>query len=392
MKKIRRKIIFSLIIIALFLLCFKQCSEKMGLKIDFSKPMWGDYDSSAPISASSKGSPNKAYYATLTNRQKYAYNAILNDIYSFPEEIEIPEIESQDITEIFKALLLDNPDLYFLNRKCEIIKRQLRTYFVPKYNCTKAVYENMLSQTNEAIASFSQSLPQQKDDYETEKKIHDYLVDNCAYSMGDDSFEYSTAYGCLINHKASCEGYSKAFKLIADSLGIECAMISGTVISSGEETAHMWNLVKINSAYYHLDCTWDDPVAEENDSHGHYAYFNVTDDMIGKTHTDFSISIPCTCKEQNYHIKNGLYFDYYSQNDEDKLIDIISAKILEGDKIISLRFDTSMAYEAAFSQLITNNRFSSLLNSAENKTGIEFATKYTYYHNSKMQILEFILE
>ena len=41
-----------------------------------------------------------------------------------------------------------------------------------------------------------------------------------------------------------CEGYARAFKVLCDNAGVECAIISG--ISGG---AHMWNAVKLPNGF-----------------------------------------------------------------------------------------------------------------------------------------------
>ena len=47
-------------------------------------------------------------------------------------------------------------------------------------------------------------------------------------SNPDDGTSLSyTSYGCLVNRKAVCEGYSKAYKLILNRLNIECEVVSG---------------------------------------------------------------------------------------------------------------------------------------------------------------------
>lgn len=58
------------------------------------------------------------------------------------------------------------------------------------------------------------------------------------------------AYGCLVNHKAVCSGYSEAFAAIMTELGIP-----NTYATSPN---HRWNKVKIGKTWYHVDVTWND--------------------------------------------------------------------------------------------------------------------------------------
>ncbi|MDR3282329.1 MAG: transglutaminase-like domain-containing protein [Candidatus Methanoplasma sp.] len=97
--------------------------------------------------------------------------------------------------------------------------------------------------------------------------INRYLVDNVTYDPnfkdGAKSSPYDhDAYGALVDNDdgkryAVCEGYAKAFQLLADKLGIPCMTVFGTATPSLE--AHAWNYVKMdNGNWYAVDSTWND--------------------------------------------------------------------------------------------------------------------------------------
>lgn len=97
--------------------------------------------------------------------------------------------------------------------------------------------------------------------YERLKYFHDTIVNNCDYDTpaknNPNAFPESyESYGCLINKKAVCEGYAKAFKMLCDRSGIPCVLVGGT----SKNEAHMWNYVMIDGNYYLVDCTFDDPI------------------------------------------------------------------------------------------------------------------------------------
>lgn len=62
-------------------------------------------------------------------------------------------------------------------------------------------------------------------------------------------------YGALIQGKATCEGYSRAFAYCMDQLNIPCSYQTGKT-KSGE--GHIWNTVKIKGKTYIVDVTWND--------------------------------------------------------------------------------------------------------------------------------------
>lgn len=85
--------------------------------------------------------------------------------------------------------------------------------------------------------------------------VHDWLVRNVAYDESDRLASH-TAYGLFANGTAVCEGYSQAFKLAMDELGVPC-----TIVRS-EDMAHQWNMVCLDGTWYHVDVTWDDPTPD----------------------------------------------------------------------------------------------------------------------------------
>lgn len=109
-------------------------------------------------------------------------------------------------------------------------------------------------------------------------KIHDYLVENVSYDANLD-YMYN-AYGVMFDHKAICSGYAEAFKTLVDMLGVECITITGM----GNGDNHMWNMIKLDNEWYHVDVTWDDPVGNKKNVTYH-TYFNVTDEFMEKDHT-----------------------------------------------------------------------------------------------------------
>lgn len=109
-------------------------------------------------------------------------------------------------------------------------------------------------------------------DEQKEKAINDYIVLNIAY---DTSLVQHSAYAGLFgNKKTVCQGYALlAYKMLTTS-GIEARIVTGN--AGGP---HAWNLVKINGNWYHLDCTWNDPVPDVPNKVS-YKYFNLQDDQL----------------------------------------------------------------------------------------------------------------
>lgn len=84
-------------------------------------------------------------------------------------------------------------------------------------------------------------------------KIHDYICNNVDYAYNATEEQIYTAYGALCTGKAVCQGYAVLFYRLCKEAGLSVRIISGT----GNGGAHGWNIVRIGSKYYNVDCTWD---------------------------------------------------------------------------------------------------------------------------------------
>ena len=103
-------------------------------------------------------------------------------------------------------------------------------------------------------------------------KIHDYICNHVNYAYNSTEEQIYTAYGALCTGKAVCQGYAVLFYRLCKEAGLSVRIISGT----GNGGAHAWNIVRIGSKYYNVDCTWDGQNA---------ATYN---DFLLKSEADFS--------------------------------------------------------------------------------------------------------
>lgn len=131
-----------------------------------------------------------------------------------------------------------------------------------------------------------------KDYMQVEDKIrlfHDYVVENAEYDTEraelieqhlDDSnslYESHIAYGPLLQGYAICGGYSDAMALFLDRIGV----INYKIATDN----HIWNLVKINDKWYHLDLTWDDPVLSNGENIIMHNFFMITTEELEEINT-----------------------------------------------------------------------------------------------------------
>lgn len=344
-------------------------------------------------SESENGSPYKYYYENLNNAEKRAYNQILDEIYDMPEKIEICYLEGEELDNVFSALLFDNPDLFFVGRKCSITTELINSYFTPEYIMTKEEYASAKTELENKVQSVISSLSDKSDVWQSEYEIHNYIIDNCSYKIESNQHIYSSSYGCLVNGEAACEGYSKAAKLLFDELNIDSALVSGTTTTAGRSPGiHMWNVIKINGNWYNLDITWDDPVNNSGKNLRLYTYFNVSNAEINYDHTPESMDFDCNSMDENYYTKKNLVFSTYTRDNEYKLVEMLADAIRNGKGQVQFRFADSSSFESAKRDLINNNRLSVIMKEAYEECGKSYSlSSFSYSENSSLYVLTIML-
>lgn len=188
-----------------------------------------------------------------------------------------------------------------------------------KYRYTKSDFnqriENAKTAVNKARYTVARLITADMSEFDKEKKLHDYIVNNTRYdyqnylkgTIPDESYE---EYGCLVLGTAVCEGYSETMKLLCDLSSLECLIITGRAKNGSNWESHAWNLVRIDGAYYHLDATFDDPVSKDGTNTLVYYYFNLPDSEMARSTTWDKSGYPvCTSIENSYYHKNSMIAD-----------------------------------------------------------------------------------
>ncbi len=126
------------------------------------------------------------------------------------------------------------------------------------------------------------------DDYENIKKIHDYIINNTKYDTirndtGESEYQSYNAYGPALQGYATCNGYADLMAIILSKLNYPNYKIATTKEEiSYESNGHVWNAVKIDNKWLHLDLTWDDPVSSDGKDYLYHKYFLVTNEELQK--------------------------------------------------------------------------------------------------------------
>ena len=299
-------------------------------------------------------------YGQLSADEKAVYTALYRGISEHRENILLPvELKGDDYSHIYCLLEKQEGSFFYLDSVYYTAKkvREARIVYRKMYDLDEKKLK--LERAVETAVRGAEGL--EGGDYKA-RYINDYLVKRCRYVSGDDEEYASTAYGCLVECEANCEGYAKAFNLLASELGVESVVITGKT-DKGEN--HAWNQVRVGMDWYNIDVTWaDTDVAGEM----RQMYFLCDDEDFSKTHiADNTMLKPFECSKDdwNYYVRNGLYADSVSKAEE-----ILRRELSAGSSVIELRFSDINVYERFRSEFINEEKIVSLLR----ETGYDFGS------------------
>lgn len=121
-------------------------------------------------------------------------------------------------------------------------------------------------------------------DAEKLRALHDALVRLCSYDAQaaeneapDGASAPFAADGALLDHRAVCAGYGRAYGMLCEAAGLRAVYVAS------EQMNHGWNAVRLDGQTYFIDCTFDDPVPDR----GEYVsgrYFLLNGDELSQTH------------------------------------------------------------------------------------------------------------
>ena len=102
------------------------------------------------------------------------------------------------------------------------------------------------------------------------RTFHDYIINNAKYDSnrsdnGDTTYHSDIAYGPLFEGYAICGGYTDLMALFLEKMNIKNFKVSSN--------DHIWNAVLMGNNWYHIDLTWDDPVASDGLDYLEHTYF-----------------------------------------------------------------------------------------------------------------------
>ena len=263
----------------------QKTTQAEATTVEKTEPVQKPTEETTTAKAKAESTYSLRRYDHLSSEEKAVYNSLKK---SFDEKKNsLQETASEFKSEIvdrtfYYSFLIDNPeyiDVRGNSISLENVDLGTKVFrFDIKYIYSDSAFADRMHRIDAIFKLISSKLPKNCSDFDKAKAVYDYLIDNCSYdnsytgnSQKESNTTASFADGALLDKKAVCSGYSRAFKLMMDKFGIAC-----TCICNDE---HEWNLVFIDGNYYHIDVTWADDGSSDR-----YKYFCVSDGTIYKNH------------------------------------------------------------------------------------------------------------
>lgn len=251
----------------------------------------------------------------------FVYDCLVSGCDQAAQEIKTEhskyKINSDELSVVYQIFHADYPEYFWVKNGYSLSEVESTKSVVsvfPEYNDfingnlkdAKTAFENKVNQIIQGLNG--------KSDYEKSLILHDRLANNTDYIFTKND---QNAYGALVEGKAVCAGYSKAYQYLLQKVGIPAWCVIGESNNpiTGNKEPHEWNLVSLDGKWYYTDVTWDD-----QGDYLFYAYLNITTNQMKENHTvtKFQEYLPnATTTDANYFVKNNLI---YSNLDLDRIV------------------------------------------------------------------------
>ena len=207
---------------------------------------------------------------------------------------ESDNITDADISAIMSMVFNENPELFCLSHsytftyiRDQITGEALVRDVIFDYSMTKEEYGVALTEVNAWVDNVTSLGDPAFSDYEWALFFHDYLCANYEY---DGTLSSRSVYSFIKTGRGVCQAYAYAYMMLLERVGVEASW------ASSAEMNHLWNLVKIDGEWYHVDVTWDDPVGIVPGvaRHGYFLLSDVAISTEAKAHYGWVSSYACT--------------------------------------------------------------------------------------------------
>lgn len=283
--------------------------------------------------------PSENDQATLYAESIYDY--LYTQLRSLAQEINISSynLTLAEFKDAYSTTLCMHPDLFFCENFAYFPSETILTSVFPRYSTTdKTEIEAKAAKIEAVMDELSEGFDELAFESEILLLIHDRLALYAAY---DTELKNYGADDLFLEGKAVCQGYANAFYALASRAGIPVGFVSS------EKIKHIWNAVCINDKWYHVDVTWDDPVADRFGNVRH-DYFLKSNDALLELDPDRDDFTPLENNSTEYDgaywndacsqiYFNGFYRYYISSST--RRLSLTATLLIKSDTVVQIGYD-----------------------------------------------------
>ena len=318
------------------------------------------------------------FYASLDEEGRGYYVKLCA---GFDEHLDSVEIikssKKSDIDEAiswvndnYRKVAYEQPDYFWINPNSFTIKEitQNKKYALNidiKYTLTEEEVEEKKPEYDAVVKNIVDEAIAKEYLFDAVLYVYDNILERTDYdhdlaeSTDTNLLGYS-AYGCLIEGKTVCSGYTLAFTSIMQKLGIICgAEFDANAENENAESSHVWNYCKLGEDYYYFDLTWDDNGFDSKELKPYLDYthdfFAITTKELSYTHDALKAdptAPSCTAEKYNYYTQKALYCEEYSLEEFKRI-----AKNQPQDDYMVIKFGSVAERAKAEKDLFKRNNF-----------------------------------
>lgn len=197
--------------------------------------------------------------------------AVIKAYKSYQKKIDVSsyhlynERDGDAINEMMTEVMAKTPDLFYVGQQyAKLVNpttRQVKglelyygdSFMTADNRVNTAKIKKVRGQINKKVKKIVSLVSPKMTSLEKAMFFHDYIIQNTAYC--DNEADYCTSeWGIFVKGKGNCQGYSKAYGILLDRVGISVRYVDSASMH------HMWNMVRLGGKWYHVDVTWDDPL------------------------------------------------------------------------------------------------------------------------------------
>lgn len=228
-------------------------------------------------------------YKCMTTQTNVSYTADGGVRYYHLDTVSSFTLNRVEMYRVVRLFRISNPQYYFLNNIVltgsngfsSVIAMGVYSKFA-----NGAVRAQETARVKAQVEAWMKQVNAYPDDEQKVRKIYDLIIDRVDYNYpslepgADEDKEYTqTAYSAICLPLTVCAGYSQAFTMVCNGVGIDAVSVTSA--------DHQWNKVRINDSWYNLDLTWGDSGEGKPTS---YQYFDRNDQYYDNDHPELAQS------------------------------------------------------------------------------------------------------